>query len=248
MKTKKTIKGTCRICKQEKELSFEHIPPKSAFNKNNRFYTISSIDYYQNFEQYKNEKPNLKIEQGGLGEYCLCVNCNGFLGQMYVREYKKFSHIAMSILNKYEDNYVKSFEFDISDINLLKFLKQITSIFVCSNQPAFTNSYPELIDFIKKPELESLPDKYRFYMYLNNEGHIKNGKFHYTNIHGMVCEFVYPPFGFVLNIDNPNRIMEVTEITNFKHYNKIDKTRKLPIILNKYITHYPFPLDFRQKG
>lgn len=246
MKANNKTQGICRICKQKKELSFEHIPPKSAFNKNNRYYILSSTDFYQNFEKYNTEKPKSKIEQGGLGEYCLCKNCNNYLGQKYVREYKKFAQIAMSIINEYNDEAIKSFQFDISDINLLKFLKQIISIFICSNDPTFTESYPELLNFIKEPELEALPENYRIYMYLNKEGITKNGKIHFTNIHGAVCEFVYPPFGFILNINNPNRVMEATEITNFKLYNKFNKSEMKPIILNKYNLYYPFPLDFRQ--
>jgi hypothetical protein len=248
MKKKKTILGICRICKERKELTFEHIPPRSAFNKSSRYFTIDSTEYYQNFEQYNNNemKPKSKLEQGGLGEYCLCEDCNGFLGSKYVREYKKFAEIAMSIIYNNEDD-IKCYEFDISDINLLKFLKQIIAIFVCTNQPVFTDSYPELIEFIRDPNNENLVKRYRVYMYLNNVGQIRTGKLHFTNTHGAICDFAFPPFGFVLSIDNPKRIMEVSEITNFKHYNKLKSLEKLPIILNRYPTHYPFPLDFREK-
>ncbi|OSY88406.1 hypothetical protein WH52_06505 [Tenacibaculum holothuriorum] len=245
---KKKIKGICRICKEEKELSFEHIPPRSSFNKG-RWQSIPSSKYYQNLENFLKEdfKYKGKIKQGGIGEYSLCIECNNQLGANYVNEYKKFSHIAMSIISEEKHSKVKCFQFDISDINHLYFLKQIIAIFVSANSPEFTESYPELLDFIKDKESNLLPNRYRIYMYLNNEGQIKNGKFSFTNKHGVICEFTYPPFGFVLSIDNPNRIMEVSEITNFKYYNEyIKKLEKAPIMLNKYPTYYPFPLDFRE--
>lgn len=246
MKRKKK-KGVCRICKEEKLLSFEHIPPKSAFNKNNRFQVFDSTDYYQNFEKYKKERPKSKIYQGGLGDYSLCEKCNSFLGAKYVKEYQKFAHIAMGILQEYDNENHKSYQFDISDIDLLIFLKQVVAIFVCSNDPFFTESYPELLEFIRDAEMKELSSRYRIYMFLFNKGQTKNGKLHVLNTHGVVCEFAYPPFGFILNVDNANRIMEATEITAFKFYNKtqMKNVKELPIILNKYELYYPFPLDFR---
>lgn len=161
-----TRQGVCRICKEFKELNFEHIPPRSAYNKNSRYYSIKFNEYFENLEKYlkKELKPKSKIEQGGMGAYCLCESCNSFLGSKYVREYKKFAEIAMSIISSY-DKKVKSFQINIEGINLLKFLKQIIAIFVCSNDSEFTNTYSELLSFIKNPEMDILPERYRVYMY-----------------------------------------------------------------------------------
>lgn len=122
MNIKKTKIGVCRICKEEKELNFEHVPPRSAFNKNSRYQIINSTDYYTNVENFlrKTKKIKSKIEQGGLGDYCLCFDCNEFLGSKYVREYKKFAELCMSIIT-HEDKNAKAFKFDISDLNHLKF-------------------------------------------------------------------------------------------------------------------------------
>ena len=246
---KKTKIGICKICKEKKELSFEHIPPRSAFNKETKYYSLSSEDYYKNAKEYifDGRKPRTKKEQGGHGDYCLCEKCNGFLGSKYVRDYKKFAQIAMNIMLS-EKEEAKAYKFDISDINLLNFLKQITAIFICSNDISFTKSYPELLEFVKDEKMEFLPKNFRFYMYLNIEGQIRNGNRHFTNYYGEICEFTFRPFGFILNINNPDRIMEVSEITGFQFYNRFDKTKEVPIVLNKYPTWYPIPvLDFRTK-
>jgi hypothetical protein len=58
-------------------------------------------------------------------------------------------------------------------------------------------------------------------MYLNNEGKNRNGNIHYTSHVGKVCDFTFPPFGFILNIDNPIPIIELTNVTAFKHFKKI---------------------------
>lgn len=40
-KNKKVIIGVCRVCLRKSQLTFEHIPPKSAFNNNKYFYTTN---------------------------------------------------------------------------------------------------------------------------------------------------------------------------------------------------------------
>ncbi len=243
---KGTVVGKCKLCLEKKELNFEHIPPRSAFNKDTKYYILDQTEYYQKAKEYTfdNLKPKSRKEQGGLGQHSFCFDCNNFLGSNYVRTYKKFAEIAMSIIQSNDKN-VKAFQFDISDIHLLKFLKQITAIFIASNNHSFTEIYPELLEFVRNENSKELSERFRFYMYLNNEGQNRNGHIHFTNLFGTVCEFTFRPFGFVLSIDNPKRIMELSEITNFKHYDKVKKLDKLPIILNKYPTYYPFPLDYR---
>ena len=211
---KRTKVGKCKLCLETKELNFEHIPPRSAFNKETKYYIVDQTEYYKKAKEYtfENLKPKSRKEQGGVGEYSFCIDCNGFLGSKYVRTYKEFAHIAMNIIQSSDKN-AKAFQFDISDINLLNFLKQITSIFIASNNLIFTECYPELLDFVKNENLTKLPEKYRFYMYLNNEGQARNGNIHYTNLYGAICEFTFAPFGFVLSIDNPNQLMKFTEIT-----------------------------------
>lgn len=83
-------------------------------------------------------------------------------------------------------------------------------------------------------------------MRLNNEGQIRNGNWTFDNINGGICEFAFPPFGFVLNFENENRIMELSEITDFKFFETV-KNKDFNIILNKYAIYSPIPLDFRIK-
>lgn len=228
-------------------LNYEHFPPRSAFNKNTRFFSVPADEYFEKFSEYLNGiKPKAKIKQGGLGDYCLCEDCNNFLGLKYVNDYINFSKICYPIVN-ISDNF-KSIEFKIKarEINLKKFLKQITSIFICNNDLWFTETYPELLLFVTDEQYFKLPDKYRFYMYLNNKGQIKNGNWTFDNINGGICEFTFPPFGFVLNIENEKQILEVSEITNFKNFDYF-LNEEYNLVLNKYPTYSPLPLDFKNK-
>lgn len=241
------IEGICKICLEEKMLNYEHFPPRSAFNKNTRFFSVPADDYFEKFADYLDGiKPKAKIKQGGLGDYCLCEDCNNFLGLKYVNDYVNFAKICYSIINSTEN--FKSVEFKVNkeEVNLKNLLKQITSILICNNDFWFTEEYPELLEFVTNENYIDLPDKFRFYMYLNDEGQIKNGNWTFDNVNGGLCEFTFPPFGFVLNIENENRIMELSEITGFKNY-EFFLNKDFNIILNKYPTYSPIPLDFRNR-
>jgi hypothetical protein len=188
------VKGICKICKQDKMLNYEHFPPRSAFNKETRFFSIPQNDYFDNFIEYiKGKRPKAKLKQGGLGDYCLCEDCNNFLGLKYVNDYVNFAKICYAIINS-TDNF-KAVEFTVKkeEVNLKNLLKQITSIFICNNDFWFSEAYPELLEFVTNEEYIDLPDKYRFYMYLNDEGQIKNGNWTFDNINGALCEFTFPP-------------------------------------------------------
>jgi hypothetical protein len=242
---KVTQRGICKLCKLDKELTYEHIPPQSAFNKNTKFYRIQSTEYFQKAKEYLSGdlKPKTRKEQGGVGDYCLCRDCNGYLGSKYVRDYKKLAEISYSIIKLYPN--AKCYEYEISEINLLKFIKQIISIFICCNDINFTDDYPGLIEFVVDEKSNNLPERYQLYMYLNDKGNLRSGNLNYLSEYGAICEFTFMPFGFVLNIDNPNQIMELSKITNFKNFNPSLKSTEKLISLNKYPTIYPFPLDYR---
>lgn len=235
--------GTCRICKEEKELSFEHIPPKVAFNKHTKYRTAPFEEILNNGSN-PDYKPKTKLKQGGVGYYCLCRDCNSFLGQTYVPDFFNLVNIGRDILDKVNPENV---HFTANNQSPLKILKQIISMFICINEPWFTKEYHELLTFVKNPENQFLPDKYRVYMYLNNEGQIRNHGWMVTNIHGTVSEITFPPFGYVLRIGEQNPIVGHTEITNFKSIS-FDENRHIEFKMRKFPTYSPIPLDYRSRS
>lgn len=109
----------------------------------------------------------------------------------------------------------------------------------------FTESYEGLIEFVMDEKSRYLPARYQLYMYLTSQGNVRKGNIIYTNLYGTLCEFAFKPFGFVLSIDNPNQLMDLSHVTEFKNYDPDVKNSEVYIVLNKYPTIYPFPLDFR---
>nr|WP_319571018.1 hypothetical protein [uncultured Draconibacterium sp.] len=242
MKKPKEEIGICKLCGEKKKLSFEHIPPKVAFNKTTRYYSFPSDEYYKSTNLLE-FKPKGKIYQGGLGSYCLCKSCNSFLGQNYVRPFSDFVNIGMDINSKYDFTVVP---FTAKNQKPLRILKQIASMFIAISDPILTKEYPDFLNFVLKPERQKLSDNFRFYLYLTNEGQYRQFGFPtMTNIHGFICELAYSPYGYVLNINNPNILPELTEITNFKNFSD-ERTHEFNILLNRLPTHLHMPLDFRE--
>ncbi len=237
--------GKCRLCGWQGELSFEHIPPKTTFNKNTR-YTSAKFEDYIKLKNPLNEIPKGKSKQGGIGENSFCEKCNNFLGHAYVPAYKRWVLGGREILKDTEfcfHNYI------IHEIEPNKIIKQIISMFLAINQEWFSKEHFELSEFVQNKSSILLSEKYKIFFYLTRaeniryspfivQGNLNNGK----SI--KCCEISFPPYGYVLTIDYNEEIEKLTNITRFKLYkDKIDfnfKTFQLP-------TYLSLPLDYRTK-
>ena len=68
----KLIIDICHICGQHKKLSFEHVPPKAAFNDNPILRTnFEKVLASENLDELQG-----KVQQRGSGAYTLCEKCN----------------------------------------------------------------------------------------------------------------------------------------------------------------------------
>ncbi len=78
--------GICALCgKYFDDLSFEHIPPRSAFNKLSAR-AFSGEDFIGSTD-VPWELKHLPYDdlQRGTGKYSLCNTCNNFTGVLYVK-------------------------------------------------------------------------------------------------------------------------------------------------------------------
>jgi 5-methylcytosine-specific restriction endonuclease McrA len=81
--------GACHLCGTFGPLTFEHIPPSSAFNNRRLLEAdIHKLMRSDLLEDLRNPKGN--ISQRGSGKHTLCVRCNndtgGWYGGAYVDE------------------------------------------------------------------------------------------------------------------------------------------------------------------
>tara|TARA_R110000868_G_scaffold358173_1_gene619666 strand:- start:194 stop:991 length:798 start_codon:yes stop_codon:yes gene_type:complete len=241
----KMTSGICHLCGQKSTLSFEHVPPRSTFNKNTKYSSVAFEEYVKTENPLKNP-PKGKIKQGGIGYNSFCKKCNSFLGSEYVPAYQRWVTGGFEILQN------KEFELHTCTINEIepqKILKQVVSMFLAINGEWYLKSYPELSDFVASKDSKELPARFKVFCYLTRAEnirymhHVVHGNFTIGN--SINCsEIAYPPYGYVLTIDSGNEIQYLNNITEFKNLNK-----KIDLNINMFqlSTYMSFPLDYRTK-
>lgn len=239
--------GNCRLCTKFGKLTYEHVPPKVTFNKNTRFKSVPFLDYMK-VPNPLDSKVKGKIEQGGVGYYSLCSNCNSFLGSYYVTDYQKYSNTFIEFARKTEFN---AFHLALHGFNALNVLKQIVSMFFSINDDTFSKNHRELAEFVLDPKSNKLPSRFRVFNYLNTEGQLRNipvmalGNLSSKGVI-VATELAFPPLGHVLTIDFDGQLPYHQEITSFKNY-KFDETTSFDFKIYRLPTYLPILLDYRHK-
>jgi len=247
MGAKKAIEGVCKLCGEHKVLNLEHVPPKSAYNKNTK-YVVSSIDEWAKQENPFDEKIKGKVEQGGITFNAFCERCNNNLGNNYVNAYKDWADVGAILLNKTDKDGVL---FQAKNLQLQKIIKHIVSMFIAFNDISFIEEFPELVEFIRDPNSTELDKKFRFFTYLNRgpEYRYIGYSFHgdiTTNQIIKFSEIAYPPFGFVITIDHKGSLMNLREITSFVKHDPL-KAVDITAAISIRETATTIPLDYRTK-
>ncbi len=97
--------GKCALCGKECELTFEHVPPRAAFNSTPTR-PVSENEIFK--EEVINDKERMpwdteglkyQNQQQGMGRYSLCHECNNNTGSWYGDAYITFARTC-SYCNK----------------------------------------------------------------------------------------------------------------------------------------------------
>lgn len=207
MAKKKKVEGNCAICGKYETLTFEHIPPKKAFNNS----PIQVQLHEQLFDYESHKYQTFSRKNNGFGRYTLCQKCNNLTGDWYARDYIEFASQGM-------ENYKATDKGDIGvkgeyTFKPLNVLKQVIAIFLSADHNGSLQADKELIEFILNKEKVGLSKKYKVFIYssvskkkrLNGIQTIRTSKGAFVNW----SEFNFNPFGFVLAVDSvpPNDYM-----------------------------------------
>lgn len=238
-------KGICHICGQEGFLTFEHIPPKKAFN--NRKVIILEFD--EVISLGPDEIPTSgRQNQKGMGAYTLCARCNNNTGSWYANRFIEWCYQSMEILERAEGRPGLVY---LNHIFPLPILKQIITMFFSVNGPEFRTTFPELEGFVLNKEKKYLPDRYRFFVYYNLSSWLRSiGITISANIKTQqittLSEMSYPPFGYVITVDSEPPDQRLIEITHFARYdyNEFAVIYLKPPLLQ---INTPYPADYRTK-
>ena len=238
--------GFCRLCGEYKNLSFEHVPPQSAFNNHQRL--------LQTMQDKIEERPYSRFRRG-LGKHTLCESCNNLTGGWYGEAFVSWTKQGFEWFDKVKGEQMLSLPYYIKPLNVLK---QSLVMALAMSPESSLKYHRELRRFVLSPRQKYLPPQYRVHVYFNMDGQprfasgmavMKVGEGGGANY--IEAEVSLPPFGY--SITSPvgdykslADAADLYEITWFSRYN-YDEWAVVHLRIPSRETHQPFPLDYRSR-
>ena len=214
MARKKQRLGPCHLCGEVGPLTFEHVPPRAAFNDR----PVIRADY----EKLLNSRPGAKVrgpvQQLGAGAYTLCARCNNTTGALYAPAFIKWCGEGMRILSR-APNRQPALSYPIW-ASQLETIKQIVTMFFSVNAPTFQEANPELVRFVMNPRLRGLSPRYRIFTYFTATSDLRFLGLSVAGDHirmtmRVMSEIAFPPFGYLMTFDSAPPDSRLAEITHF---------------------------------
>ncbi len=239
--------GTCRLCSEDTELSFEHVPPEKAFN-GTRARGFGIDDWLKN----QGELPETggQISQRGLGAYTLCAPCNNKTGAWYGAEYVRWAVGFLERLDQIPKSQ-KSATIWVSNRFPLLFLKQACTMFFSANAPeTFAARHEDLVRFVLNKESRAFPPDIDVCLglYRGPLARVSGtaGKLDIASgSTELVSEIAYPPFALRL-ISNSGPAGRMGSISYFSNYSFRDRADlSLTVVVGE--GHTPYPGDYRTR-
>lgn len=239
MGTKKDQDGNCAICGIFGKLSFEHVPPKSAFN--------NKPIYIQNHDNLTNENSHLfgkKMKSNkGFGAYTLCGSCNSLTGDWYARDFASFAQQGMTIISSMDPQPFIVGEYKLKPLNVIK---QILTMFMSADKSGYLQSLADLKAFILNKDNNLFPEPFKIFLYsnLSAQKRMMGYSVVYTE-YGIQkwSEINFQPFGYLLAEDSISAHEDMLDITSFGQYRydeevKIKMTTRYLNVTSPFIGQY----------
>lgn len=220
---RKDVIGSCHICGRHGKLSYEHVPPKSAFNDTK----IKRFGFEQVFDKGPEEIPTTgwREDQRGAGGYTLCEKCNNNTGAWYAKDFANWAYEGMRLLSVSGGNLNLHYPFAVFP---LRVIKQIVAMFFSVVNPEFRQKHFELEKFVLNPETKYLPPSIKIYCsfmtgkWARSSGISTIGRFNssFDGINTIVMsEIAFTPFVYVMTINSEPPDDRLTDISWFSRYN-----------------------------
>ena len=239
--------GQCCICGVEGELSFEHVPPRAAYNDQRIFET--NIQAMMK-EDDAGRDARGKWVQGGAGRYTLCGKCNNLTGWWYGSSYVKWARLAKELLDRSDGKM--SLEYYPYRIYPLRVIKQVVTMFCSACGPNFQKRFPDMAKFVLDRDQRYLPYEMKVYAYLidakksvGNRQSPMSGVLKGTKQY-IFAEIAFALLGFVLTGDVVPVSAALVDITNFS-YSSFFTCQTIFLNLPVLPINTWLPGDFRSK-
>lgn len=132
--------GKCALCGKKCELTYEHIPPKAAFNSRpSKMYSGEKLLLDGDRLPWNVEGLTYVSHQKGAGRYSLCQQCNNDTGTWYGDSYKEIAYVIAGALETWKNEPVQGI--GIKEIYGARFIKQVISMFCSVNTYNFLQGY-----------------------------------------------------------------------------------------------------------
>ena len=156
---KKNKIGKCAVCGEKRKLTFEHVPPRAAFNDKPIYVQNFSHLYDKTSHVYGKRMKSNK----GFGEYTLCKPCNNNTGDWYARDFADFAKQGMHILKEErKSREIVNFELMIKPLNVFK---EIATMFLSADKLGVFLNTKGFKEFILNREVKNFPEEIDIYMY-----------------------------------------------------------------------------------
>lgn len=248
----------CHLCGKITELTYEHVPPRKAFN-DHRVFLHWGKDVFgrENFPwDFSGLKGNQR--QRGVGWYTLCGKCNNNTGRWYAPAFIEFTYQGYQRYKELLDTKRlvnrERIEIDFGKIYPLRVIKQIITMFFSINNPNLSFVHPELRTLVLNRDKQGISSK-RFGIYLYiligdmaryiGIASILQSK-NTGNIIRVLSELSAPPFGYVFEI-KPKGKEEYCDITFFANEFRYEQKTNLSLKIPVYECNTYFPVDYRTK-
>ena len=240
--------GICHICGENRELTFEHIPPRSVFNsENSKLYNAIDLHMSGN-DMWDFTGLKYKQHQKGVGRYTLCSQCNNDIGSWYVVEYAKFIMRLYNAVMGHSFRQDDQFVVYATDIYPLRIIKSVVAMFCSLNHDRFASLH-DIRNFLLNKEQKGINGEYGISMYFSlgciNKQLPLSVIGYSNNRTRAVSEITWYPFGYVYDADK-NYNTENFDITDFSKYGYNEKA-DININLIAREVNTSFPVDYRSK-
>ena len=219
MTRRRHIVGTCHICGVHAKLSFEHVPPRAAFN--DRPIVQASIEKLikkeRNLDYLKG-----KTYQRGAGGYTLCEQCNSLTGGWYGSAFVDWTYQVAQVLLLAKGESSLYYPYRIFP---LRVIKQIICMFFSTNGEKFREAQQGLVRFVLNKENKFLDPHIRIYCFYNPTARSRQSgvagilNFH-THSSRIISEIIFPPMGYVMSLNNikpDERLFDITFFSNYRY-------------------------------
>lgn len=243
---KHTQFGTCHICREVRPLSFEHVPPRSAFNDRPTIsQKVRSLLGTEPDGWFSKKGP---ISQKGVGAYTLCERCNNDTGRWYASAYVEWAYQGVHLIQHASE---APSLYHLFHLFPLRVIKQIFCMFFSANPSGLGKRHEDLARFVLNKGFRFDDPPLRVFAYFNAGAVSRQSAFSgiFDSASGgsyLFSEIAFPPFGYILSIDGKSpdkRLVDISYFCRYSYNQWTDVALRLPV----FPIYTWFPADFRSR-